>query len=163
MTQKVGLSLAVVAILFAIVALLSKSTIDFDNQNFKKSESDIELHVSMAYLQRYMDKLYFAGKANNKQLINYYIHELEEILEEIAEEDPTYDEIALGKLALQYGVTALENLEDKLLSGDSAKFATAYTLLMGACNGCHKSSNKGFIIIKKPTSPAFTNQDFSVQ
>ncbi|MGY6562777.1 MAG: hypothetical protein ACXITV_11805 [Luteibaculaceae bacterium] len=153
-------ALSLVALAVAIFSLFEIKNLR-DKITDLQNEEEVELHVSMAYLQRYMDKLYFAGKAENVKLVKYYIHELEEILEELAEADPEYDGIELGNLIKQYGISALESLEEKLESGDSTQFSNAYKLLVGACNSCHGASNKGFIVIKEPEYPAYSNQVYT--
>ena len=46
---------------------------------------ELEVAVLMQRFQWNVNKLYFAGMANNKPLANFYLHELEESMEELAE------------------------------------------------------------------------------
>jgi hypothetical protein len=39
--------------------------------------------------------------------------------------------------------------------------AVAYNNLTAACNTCHQSANRPFIVIQRPTGSAFPNQSFA--
>ena len=45
---------------------------------------------------------------------------------------------------------------------DKARFETAFDKLTAACNQCHQAANFGFNVVKRPTAPPFTNQEFGV-
>ena len=44
---------------------------------------------------------------------------------------------------------------------DRTRFAAAYDRLTAACNTCHQSANRPFIVIQRPSSSAFPNQSFA--
>ena len=41
------------------------------------------------------------------------------------------------------------------------RFVAAYDKLTAACNTCHQSANRPFIVIQRPTASAFPNQSFA--
>ena len=51
-------------------------------------------------------------------------------------------------------------LEKAVAAKDFKQFASAYEKLNVACNACHQGTENGFIVIKRPTAPLFTNQDY---
>jgi hypothetical protein len=52
------------------------------------------------------------------------------------------------------------DLEKAIEAKDFKKFSTGYDKLNAACNACHQGTENGFVVIQRPTSPAFTNQDY---
>ena len=53
------------------------------------------------------------------------------------------------------------DLEKAIAAKDFKKFAAGYDALNKACNACHAGTENGFVVIKRPTTPAFTNQDYA--
>jgi cytochrome c2 len=51
-------------------------------------------------------------------------------------------------------------LEKAIEAKDFKAFAAGYDKFTAACNACHQGTENGFIVIKRPTQPAFTNQDY---
>ena len=52
------------------------------------------------------------------------------------------------------------NTEKAIEAKDLRAFTAGYDKLTAACNACHQGTDNGFIVIKRPTQPAFTNQDY---
>jgi len=51
-------------------------------------------------------------------------------------------------------------LEKAIATKDIKQFAAGFDRLNAACNACHQATQNGFVVIKRPTQPAFTNQDY---
>jgi len=51
-------------------------------------------------------------------------------------------------------------LEKSIETKDYKAFTAGYDKLTQACNACHQGTENGFVVIKRPTQPAFTNQDY---
>ena len=121
---------------------------------------DFELAQPMGQMQKYMDKLHFAGLEGNWQLAGFYLHELEEQAEKIVEAGVAEDEVDVSKLTQQLLVSQIEQLESLVEAGDSVKFKSGYLELVNRCNSCHQASNHGFIMIKVPELSMFKNQEY---
>ena len=124
-------------------------------------EEDYELAMAMGHLQRFADKLYFAGKAKNWKLSDFYAHELEEVMEEIIDHQIIEDEKNVSDLVERMALPSLVALDEVIDLQDAAGFMDAYTGLVTSCNSCHAMMEHEFIRIKIPTIPSFSNQDFN--
>jgi hypothetical protein len=50
-------------------------------------------------------------------------------------------------------------LDQAIKASDSARFTAAYEQLTVACNTCHRSADRGVIVIQSPAGPPFADQD----
>jgi hypothetical protein len=105
--------------------------------------------------------LWFAGEAENWPLADYMIHELEELVEAIEELHPVYREVQVAALIREMTHPAVEALEEAVEGEDRAAFAGAYDRLTAACNACHVASDRGVLVIQRPTAPPLTNLRYS--
>lgn len=140
-------------ILLALLSLFAASPATADDAG------DVALSPLMLRLQIHMDKLYWAGKAQNWPLAAFYAHELNETLETITKAKIVDEGVNVSALANPMLSGALGGLE----TATKAKkgFEAAYTATVQACNGCHAATKHGFIRIKIPTRPIFDNQVFT--
>lgn len=122
------------------------------------SEQEFELAVHMQRMLTYANKLWFAGKAENDELVHFYIHELEENMQGIHDANIVYDGVVITPLMKQFGLNGVEAFEEDIESGKS--FEESYQLLVTQCNNCHNSSKHAYIKIKIPESPSFDNQAY---
>lgn len=122
-----------------------------------------ELAYHMAYLQRYADKLYFAGAASNWELTSFYLHEIEETAEAVIAEQHVEDGVNLGPLVDEMLFPAVERVEAVAEAGEAAAFAEAYGTLVTACNACHSASGHGFVRITVPERSGYPNQDYTME
>lgn len=122
-----------------------------------------ELVESMGHMQRYMNKLWFAGKATNWELADFYTHELEETMEVLIHGEIEEDGHNISVLIETMAIPSLESLEDVLKNKDSGSFEGEYLGLVNACNSCHQVTEHAFLKIQEPSSPAFTNQVYEVE
>lgn len=113
----------------------------------------------MSGIQVHHAKLWFAGLNNNWKLTNFELAEMREILEDInnyCADRPEIKDIGIIE-------PALENMSQAIMQKNSKQFEDSFTELTVSCNTCHVATDHGFIVIKAPDSPQFSNQDFGVK
>jgi hypothetical protein len=125
-------------------------------------DSEYDLVGAMASLQRWTDKLGRAGAAGNWPLADFYLHEMEEATEELAEAGVIYHEQPVSQLTGVMLKPAVESLEEAVKAKDAELFRTRYTTLVQTCNVCHSATGYGFIRVTEPVL-SFNpwNQDFT--
>ena len=116
------------------------------------------LVAKMGYLQRHLHKLDLSVQAENAELAGYYIHELEELVEELAQAGVVYEGHQVGTLTESMLTPAIEALESALETGDNADAAVGG--LVAQCNACHVATERPWMKIERARSNPF-NQDFS--
>ena len=126
-----------------------------------EKEQHIEIAPQMNALQIYASKLYFAGEAENKALTFFYLHEIEETMEEIACCEVVEDGVNISENMETIGLTSVRFLKRRITEEGFKDFEVQYMAFITACNSCHRQVEKGFVLITKPATPPFDNQDFS--
>jgi hypothetical protein len=101
-----------------------------------------------------------AAQAGNWPLATFYLGETRVRLRAAMRLQPVR-KISTGDLELTPIATAVENtqlaaLEGILAKQDKAAFAQGYSDLLNACQACHIASEKPFLQLTPPTSPAET-------
>jgi hypothetical protein len=109
---------------------------------------DLGLVTWMGRMQYYVHKLGLSLDAGNRALVGYYVHEVEEVIEEI-EKIEDDDGVAVGSLVKKILVPAFEALEGAFDSGDRGRLDAGYDRLIGACNQCHESANRFYLVIER--------------
>jgi predicted HAD superfamily phosphohydrolase len=157
---------AVGAIVLALALPACAPAAGVDEERLEEVVADLEarftpgLHSLMAELGERHATLWFAGEAGNWALADYYLHELEELIEDIEELHPTYREVPVAELLGEMTHPAVERLEDAVSGEDREGFVRAYDELVRACNACHVASGLGAMVIQRPTTPPLTNIRF---
>jgi hypothetical protein len=113
------------------------------------------LHTLMQQVQVRHAQLWFAGEAGNTELAEYQVHELEELIENIAELHPEYDDMPIAQLLEQMLAPALEDVE--LAVRGAQDFATAFDRLTQQCNACHTATDRRALVIQRPRTPPLDN------
>jgi hypothetical protein len=99
-------------------------------------------------------KLWFAGHAGNWPLADYEVGELKEGFDDVSG--------LLGNEIVDQHVGApLAALQKAIDGKDSAAFVGAYDTLSAGCNACHHALDHGFIVIGRPTSLPYSDQNFA--
>ena len=104
-------------------------------------------------------KLSFAGRAKNWDLAAY---ELRQLTDSLAEAAILYPGIPVSDVTTLLG--PLLSASDAITAKDSRRFAASMRDLTNACNACHSSMNRSFVVMRLPTDqqpPA--NQIFAPQ
>lgn len=125
-----------------------------------EDKKEIEVAVVMSHIQRHANKLFFAGNKANWPLAAFYVHELEESMEEIEDAHIVEDDINISKMMKVHGIPSLEVLEDAVKKQSVTDFNSAYINLVSNCNTCHQNTDHPYIVIINPTTPALDNQQF---
>ena len=141
-----------VSLLLAVVLLTSNGSLAGASEGDEPG-----LAALMAQLQVYTHKLDLSAQAGNEQLVAFYLHELEELTEEIVEGVPEYDGHAIGDLTAAMLAPVIDGIEDALQDGSGD---AAMDKLVDACNACHRATEHGYIVIKRTNANPF-NQVFS--
>lgn len=98
----------------------------------------------MTALQYFSHKAGLSIRAGNLELADFYMHEIEEAMEGVAEIE-SYDGQPVGALSEMMAVP-VENVGEGLDAGDAEGALNAYQTMLGTCNACHAAT--GFAIIK---------------
>ena len=125
----------------------------------EKQELDVLLYMNK--LQIYSNKAYFAAKADNKALHSFYVHEMEETMETFIDGGVVLDGNNLSQNMEGFGLGAVKAYEAGIERQGLTNVDSIYSILTNGCNSCHMVSGKPYLVIKEPTTPIFTNQDFS--
>jgi len=106
------------------------------------------------------NKLWFAAKARNWPLAEYQLGEIKEIMGDMQDFVPTFKNLPLAEMVDAVITKEIAALEKSIEAKDYKAFTGGYDKLTAACNACHQGTGNGFIVIRRPTQPAFTNQDY---
>lgn len=106
------------------------------------------------------NKLWFAAKARNWPLAAYELGEIKEVMGDVMDFVPVFKNLPLAQMMDAVVTKEIVDLEHAVEAKDFRKFASAYDNLNKACNACHAGTENEFVVIKRPTQPAFTNQDY---
>jgi hypothetical protein len=119
------------------------------------------LAVLMERLQTYTHKLQLSIAARNQPLANFYLHELEETSEYVADNIERYDQYPVGQLTREMLLPMIEQLEEVVATGPWEMSELRLKDVVFACNACHVATGFGFIRVAPARSNPFA-QDFAV-
>jgi hypothetical protein len=126
----------------------------------KEEDGYVELSLYMRRVQYYTDKLYYAGKAQNKELTEFYLEEMEQVMIEIAKLNLLERGMNVSQLMVANGLNAHEIVEKEIRQNGFANFDSTFLSLINTCNSCHKQCNHGFIEVTVPKGEPRFNQNF---
>jgi hypothetical protein len=106
------------------------------------------------------NKLWFAAKARNWPLAAYELGEIKEVMGDVQDFVPVFKNLPLAQMMDAVVTKEIVDLEKAIEEKDFRKFAAGYDALNKACNACHAGTENEFVVVKRPTTPAFTNQDY---
>jgi len=109
----------------------------------------------MTTMQIRHDKLWLAGKFRNWPLAAYEIDLMLENFQDIA---LLYPGVPVADMATLSKPTKV--IGDAIAEKSAAKFTQAFAMLTSACNSCHQSIGRGYIVIQTPAASKFGNQVF---
>ena len=115
----------------------------------------------MSLQQMRHSKLWTAGSIGNWALASYELEELKEGFEDAGTFDPKHDGQPIADLIAEITPQPLAGLETAIKARSTTKFDDAFDKLTDACNNCHQSADKPFIVIRRPATSPYTNQDFA--
>ena len=127
-----------------------------------REDADYPLGEMMGYMQRYADKLWYAGEAGNWELADFYQGEVAETAEAIAGSHVTKDGVEVSKLLSEILPPAVARVGDAIKAKDATLFRADYDAMIQSCNACHRSAQHAFIRVAVPLGPPVQwNQDFA--
>jgi hypothetical protein len=109
-------------------------------------------------------KLWFAGRQNNWALADYELDELQEGFDDVVKYHPTHKDapLPLSQLVPKIMGERIHALRAAIASRDPKAFDAAYDDLTAGCNDCHRATNFGFNVVRRPEGSAwYGNQDFA--
>ncbi len=106
------------------------------------------------------NKLWFAAKARNWELAAYELGEIKEVMGDVQDIVPVFKNLPLKDMLDAVITKEIVDLEKAIEAKNLKKFTAGYDKLNAACNACHQGTENGFVVIQRPSSPAFTNQDY---
>lgn len=113
---------------------------------------DLGLVTWMGRLQYYTHKLGLSLDAGNQALVGYYTHEVEEVIEAI-EDIESENDIPIGSLVKKILVPAFETFEASFEtafdSGDRQRLNADYDSLIAACNQCHDTAQRPYLVVQR--------------
>ena len=105
-------------------------------------------------------KLGLATREGNWPYAAYELHELKEAFDRAAKVWPKWRTFSISEMMASVTKEPMAALERAIMAGDPNRVTTAYEQLTAACNTCHRSADRGMIVIQSPTSSSFPDQDF---
>ena len=125
------------------------------------SDEDHDLIGNMGAMQYFSHKLDLSIHHRNRELADFYAHEIEETLEETTEIDE-YHGKPIGELAETMLTPAFERFERALDddNGDWKTIDNRFGELIDACNACHQATGYGYIDIQRTDANPYM-QSFS--
>ena len=126
-------------------------------------KEDYELSEAMAYNQRFIEKLYFAGSNNNWELADFYFEELEEKIEDIVKHNIVEDTVEISSLIKKVLYPKIEAVEKSIEKQNQRLFQQSFVGLIEGCNTCHTSAKHGFVQIQVPKFNSYPSQVFNNQ
>jgi cytochrome c556 len=105
-------------------------------------------------------KLGLAARESNWRYAAYELHELKEAFDRAAKAWPKWRTFSISEMMASVTKEPMAALEQAIKAGDPGRVTTAYEQLTAACNTCHRSADRGVIVIQSPLASAFPDQDF---
>lgn len=116
------------------------------------------LVVQMGQMQRHLHKLDLSVQAGHGELAGFYVHELEELVEALADAGVVYGGHPVGAMTAAQLTPAIETLEAALEDGGDAD--AAMNGLVRGCNACHEATGRPWLKMTRARGNPF-NQDFA--
>jgi hypothetical protein len=110
----------------------------------------------MSAIQSRHIKLWFAGRNRNWDLARYELEQIRQGLENAA---TLYSGIPVNYVGAT--VDPIKEMGAAITAKDGPKFLKGYAALTTACNACHQGINRGFIVIRLPSTSPFSDQSFA--
>ena len=112
----------------------------------------------MLDIQIHHAKLWFAGNAQNWELANFEMEEIEETkgdIQQFCADRPEVKSLAMIN-------TPIDSVKQAIQTKNGLMFTRSFTLLTNTCNNCHLATQHGFNVIKIPDVPPVSNQKFAL-
>lgn len=137
-----------------IVVLIFICLISINTYPLVEANEDVDLAHLMANLQYFLHKTGLSITATDPRLVEFYIHELDESIEEI-EGINNYEGYPIGELTKAMLLPSFEIFKKSIKKIDVKAVHSAYLNLIQACNNCHAATKHEFIKITHNESNPF--------
>ncbi len=134
---------------------------DGDDHDGDDHHDEVHLGESMNELTMRFSAVWFAGKAGNAEMVDYQIHEIEEMVDELRPAAPQENGVDVVERLDADILSGLEDVEEAVESSDPEAFEASYRSVMKSCGSCHHSTGHGFIKPKIPDYNPYPNLDLS--
>ncbi len=124
-------------------------------------EHPVELATFMASYERFANKLYLAGKAQNWELAAFYHEELEETAEHLQKLGITDDGIPVSAMMGPNLLEPLKAVEQAIHTRQPEAFTQNMQTLIQHCNSCHQAAGKPYLRLQ--LTPTGLSQSFEPQ
>lgn len=114
-------------------------------------EVELEVAVYMGRIQQYAHKLWAAGTADNLPLAKFYLHEIDEAMEDLEHANIDDDGVPVSVHMQTYGINTVDALAGHMKANGLKDFDGQFELLVNTCNACHDKCGYPFIRIAVPT------------
>lgn len=152
--------LPIACILISVILLSQISACTFASNEQENAEANKSFEPGIGFfmgrMQIFHEKLGISINEENVDLANFYIHELEDNIEEIEKFHAERKETQL----LHSLIAPIEGIEDAIAAKDFSAAKEGYLQLTNTCNACHQAVDFEFIVVKVPTENRFVTQDF---
>lgn len=116
-----------------------------------------ELAEYMGSLQQFAHKFALSAAAENRKSADFYLHELEEVTENIQKDVPEYEGQDIAGLVDSMLEPRLEDVDIALDANNWQETRSKLIKLIDACNSCHHATEHGFIEI----TPGFDTNPYN--
>jgi hypothetical protein len=117
----------------------------------------IRLGLKMQHVGHRFAAIWYAGRAEKLEMLDYQLHELRETAGQIQRADIEEHGVDVGKRLEANVLSGLDGLETAARKGDIETFESRYEAIRNGCNGCHDATEHGFIEVEKPTRNPYPN------
>lgn len=127
-----------------------------------EDDHDGEVHLGehMYELSRRFAAVWYGGKAGNVEMVDYQLHEMHEVIEEIESAQVVENGVDVGGRLKSDVEAHFDALEKAVEDEDTKRFETLYTQMAARCTNCHLETDHGFLKVKKPDYNPYPNLEF---
>ena len=119
-----------------------------------------EVAPYMGRIQNYLQKYVLASRAGNEKLAYFYVDEIEESMEAVADMDLIDQGIPISAHMRTYGLATINTIEDHMKEDGLTRADADLELLVNTCNTCHERTGHDYVHIQLPTNSRFSDQRF---
>ncbi|MEX0779801.1 MAG: hypothetical protein WD037_08700 [Balneolales bacterium] len=159
--KKYTILLTLLLFVFALAIVWLSMRVNDLEQSAGQSDEP-ELHVLMSQMQTHLHKLSLATEASNLRLSEFYLHELEEVMEVITASDIEYEGNPVSMLTNEMLLPAFEELDQAVDQQDWPLARQRRSAAVQSCNSCHQATGFGEIVITDGVEVNPFNQEFGM-
>lgn len=167
--KHVATALSILAVVLVVILFVRLSKLEGRLQENNRpltptshdlGEEDYDLEVAeyMARIHGYSNKLYFAAQAGEDDLVDFYLHEMEEAMEELEHAEIIEDGFNVSQAIRTFGLGGLEEYKSAYGSGGAEGVDSYHSELILRCNACHAQSGHGFLQMTLPSGDGVQGQ-----